>query len=1037
MKTVVFIQAKPNPFSGNRRNFFAVQQANNSFFSNKVVHPRHLEGVQAKLSFGQPGDKYEVEADAMADQVIQGLQSEQTPDFPFFNTTNTMTAVQPKSTECPEEEVQKKEEEVKEEEMVQTKSFVSDAGGSEEDVQLKCKTMEADIQAKGGETNPGPEIEAQLSCSRGRGSLLPKDTKESLEASMGADFSHVNIHTGSKAVQMSEQLSAQAFTHGKDIYFNQDKYNPNSTAGRHLLAHELTHTIQQNSINIQRVEGGESDQPPSSNERYAADSIIDLIEGFEVTVKSSDDIEEKAFAARTLIVLNKELNNITTDEGDSEEAVIDSKENMMDYGTQLITELDDTLTSEEKTFLYLTGNSPEFENLIDSEYYLQNLNAFPKLTLGLVLPLIKIPADAVGLGQRDSKSELPKLRIELSNYFFEKGFPLSYEASLSLSNYKHIKTLPPRNYYTNSRNRPEGSSDFDFLIAPDTSNQLIEVFGAYYSQWTQDAIISYMLGVYKEWAKMISLARSRIVKGELQQVNIEELIKFKADYPEGFQTVEQFLEFEGTSKEALNFNILNLSTFFNFTKFLANFSAAKRINEFLKNENSSFNFCKGQASAQIALSSPEQKLTKAIRWYLNKGFAKRSIEAFVNDIDQLLINILRERAEESFVKRFVSTLASLHPVGRLVALGYQVYKTVEDAKETLDIVEKIFLIKEAISNAKESISVENTQKAAANLAMVSTSLLPDLMGKLIEIGTKKIAKNISDIKDSKSGTKTNHLEDYDKSKSTTDHRKNLAASEDMDWATLKKHPYLLKAEFDAIKETKPDLPSELDSKKYSIVVKLPNKHQWKKRRSDGGWCRFSKGDCLNNNDLDEFADDFNDLEMELLRRNNEGLLAVNEPGSIFDDPRLHQTSKGNFGEAASDKMMASKGYETLIGITRPENSDRGPGIDNIWIPSDTTHFDYTISETKYITDFDYKSMRSIRLGMTKSGKQGSDSWIAGKNFNTGGYRLEDAVGREDASRIREALRANRVERLIVVVDQTGKTWVFEADSEGLPYRLKK
>lgn len=66
-----------------------------------------------------------------------------------------------------------------------------------------------------------------------------------MESRFGTDFSDVKIHTGSEAVQMSSELNAQAFAVGNDIYFNEGKYNPNSDSGKHLLAHELTHTVQQ------------------------------------------------------------------------------------------------------------------------------------------------------------------------------------------------------------------------------------------------------------------------------------------------------------------------------------------------------------------------------------------------------------------------------------------------------------------------------------------------------------------------------------------------------------------------------------------------------------------------------------------------------------------------------------------------------------------------------------------------------------------------------------------------------------------------
>ncbi|AUP79057.1 eCIS core domain-containing protein [Flavivirga eckloniae] len=91
-------------------------------------------------------------------------------------------------------------------------------------------------------------------------------TKGFMESRFGSDFSDVKIHTGSEAVQMSRELNAQAFTVGNDIYFNQGKYSPNSDTGKHLLAHELTHTIQQRggigrklqrSLCIKSVFGGE------------------------------------------------------------------------------------------------------------------------------------------------------------------------------------------------------------------------------------------------------------------------------------------------------------------------------------------------------------------------------------------------------------------------------------------------------------------------------------------------------------------------------------------------------------------------------------------------------------------------------------------------------------------------------------------------------------------------------------------------------------------------------------------------------------
>lgn len=95
-------------------------------------------------------------------------------------------------------------------------------------------------------------VESSLASSKGGGSSLPAASKTEMESGLGADFSNVKIHTGSNAVQMSKDLNAQAFTHGADIYFNENKFNPDTSSGKHLLAHELTHTMQQGAAGVQK-----------------------------------------------------------------------------------------------------------------------------------------------------------------------------------------------------------------------------------------------------------------------------------------------------------------------------------------------------------------------------------------------------------------------------------------------------------------------------------------------------------------------------------------------------------------------------------------------------------------------------------------------------------------------------------------------------------------------------------------------------------------------------------------------------------------
>lgn len=83
-------------------------------------------------------------------------------------------------------------------------------------------------------------------ATKGKGIPLPDDIRMEMEKHFKTDFSHVRIHTNSEAVELAKSMKALAFTHGNDIYFNEGQYNPRQEAGKELLAHELTHVVQQN-----------------------------------------------------------------------------------------------------------------------------------------------------------------------------------------------------------------------------------------------------------------------------------------------------------------------------------------------------------------------------------------------------------------------------------------------------------------------------------------------------------------------------------------------------------------------------------------------------------------------------------------------------------------------------------------------------------------------------------------------------------------------------------------------------------------------
>ncbi|MEQ3501060.1 DUF4157 domain-containing protein [Tenacibaculum sp. SSH1-16] len=219
--------------------------------------------IQPKLAFGRKGDQYEVEADNMADKVVgnnneansiqkkeneeeiqqKPLASEVTPLVQKMETTEDEQPVQ----KMEEEAVQSKEEE----ETIQSK-----CDDCEKEEKVQKQEEEEAVQSKtekSTSTKNKPSFESKLKREKG-GQKMDAQTRSEMESGFGADFSRVNIHNNSEAAQMSQEIGAQAFTHGNDIYFNEGKYSPNSKEGKHLLAHELTHTIQQKGMVQKKIQ---------------------------------------------------------------------------------------------------------------------------------------------------------------------------------------------------------------------------------------------------------------------------------------------------------------------------------------------------------------------------------------------------------------------------------------------------------------------------------------------------------------------------------------------------------------------------------------------------------------------------------------------------------------------------------------------------------------------------------------------------------------------------------------------------------------
>ena len=212
---------------------------NNTEFKNNHSTPFFNSTiVQSKLNIGQPGDKYEQEADQMADNVVQKLSETETPAIQKKQHTADLPAYIPQLQQQTAENTEEQDTETEEtlqaspifesstpsEENPALQKKCTDCEHSEQDlVQRKCEKCEKEEQLQtksNGETQGSNHLESRLNNTKGMGSILPENTRSGMESAFGVDFSSIRVHTGSDAVRMNKELNSQAFTHGNDIYFN-------------------------------------------------------------------------------------------------------------------------------------------------------------------------------------------------------------------------------------------------------------------------------------------------------------------------------------------------------------------------------------------------------------------------------------------------------------------------------------------------------------------------------------------------------------------------------------------------------------------------------------------------------------------------------------------------------------------------------------------------------------------------------------------------------------------------------------------------
>lgn len=209
--------------------------------------------VQPKLNVSQPDDPLEKEADKMAEKVMRK------PDTVVQAATDDeQSGISRKpedlngniSVHAKEEESSGEEEEKKDDEVLSTKRENASSAQTNIVITPKASLSDTAIIRNSGRAPPltAKVFKQMLANASGTGSALTESTRQFMESRFRANFRSVRIHTDSIAETLSGNIQAQAFTHGHDIYFNNGKYSPNTATGGLLLAHELSHVLQQERV---------------------------------------------------------------------------------------------------------------------------------------------------------------------------------------------------------------------------------------------------------------------------------------------------------------------------------------------------------------------------------------------------------------------------------------------------------------------------------------------------------------------------------------------------------------------------------------------------------------------------------------------------------------------------------------------------------------------------------------------------------------------------------------------------------------------
>jgi outer membrane protein OmpA-like peptidoglycan-associated protein len=229
----------PSKYNDVKRNF---SRQNSTGIDFGKIHINAPITIMPKLTVNQPNDIHEREADTVAEKVMSnpGTHADKGFGFPFRSKS---VEIQRKCAKCEE-----KEKKLQKKEAGNATTPAYDTVNQTLQIQRKCaecEEKEKKLQKKESGNSTTPAYDTVSQALQSPGQPLDTSTRNFMESRFRYDFSQVKIHTNSIAAESAREVNAHAYTVGNSVVFARGQYTPDTTAGRKLLAHELTHTIQQ------------------------------------------------------------------------------------------------------------------------------------------------------------------------------------------------------------------------------------------------------------------------------------------------------------------------------------------------------------------------------------------------------------------------------------------------------------------------------------------------------------------------------------------------------------------------------------------------------------------------------------------------------------------------------------------------------------------------------------------------------------------------------------------------------------------------